>query len=140
MYITKEKLYAVVPRQLVEQALNDDGVGGEDAGTWDTVADAVQTAIDGPLSQRYAVPFTGTLPPLVAYAALVLAAEMIYQRRGLTGANNPWEKKADKVRTDMADVAAGTKPLGAQWDREHESVSTIEETSKVYAESGRLMI
>jgi len=140
MYITQTKLYAAVPRQLVEQALNDDGVGGEDTGAWADVADAVQSAIDGPLSQRYAVPFAGTLPPLVAQAALVLAAELIYLRRGISGTNNPWTAKADGIRTDLADVAAGKKPLGAQWDREKPSISTIEETSKTYATSGRLMI
>ena len=140
MYITKQKLYAVVPRQLVEQALNDDGVGGEDPGAWESVAEAVQTAIDGPLSQRYAVPFAGTLPPLVAQAAIVLAAEMIYQRRGIHGATNPWTARADAIRADLAAVASGEKPLGPQWDRESPSISTITETAKTYAQSGRLMI
>jgi phage gp36-like protein len=140
MYITKEKLYAVIPRQLVGQALNDDGVGGEDAGAWESVAEAVQTAIDGPLSQRYAVPFSGTLPPLVTQAALVLAAETIYLRRGISGDNNPWTARANAIREDLAAVASGEKPLGPQWDRESPSVSTITETAKTYAESGRLMI
>lgn len=140
MYITKEKLYAAVPRQLVEQALNDDGVAGEDAGGWDRVAQAVQDAIDGPLSQRYAVPFAGTLPPLVTQAALILAAELVYLRRGISGANNPWTAKADAVRAKLEKVAEGDAPLGAQWDREQPSISAITETSKTYSESGRLMI
>lgn len=139
-YITKEKLAAIVPRQLIEQALNDDGIAGEDAGVWDNVASAVQTAIDGPLSQRYAVPFTGTLPPLVAEAALVFAAEAIYLRRGISDASNPWITKADKLRERLAQVAAGERPLGAAWDREKDSISAITETAKTYAESGRLMI
>jgi len=140
MYITKEKLYAAVPRQLVEEALNDDGVAGEDTGAWDSVAQAVQDAIDGPLSQRYAVPFAGTLPPLVTHASLVLAAELIYLRRGISGTNNPWTAKAETVRAKIEKVSTGNAPLGAQWDRESPSISATTETCKTYSESGRLMI
>lgn len=139
-YIEKEDLYAAIPRQLVDQALNDDGIAEADAGAWECVAAAVQKAIDGPLSQRYAVPFTGTLPSLVTLAAFVFAAELIYLRRAVSGDNNPWTDRADKMRDRLADVAAGKAPLGPDWDREKDSISVITEDSKTHSADGKLML
>ena len=139
MYITREKLAAAVPSDLIRQALTDDGIR-EDPGAWAGLAAAVHDAIDGPLSRRYRVPFAAPLPPLVTQAALILAAEMIYLRRAMAGERNPWTAKADAIRARLDEVAAGERPLGPQWDREQPSVSTITETAKTYPVSGRLMI
>jgi len=140
-YITQDELYAAIPRQLVDQALNDDGVGsGPDTDAWASVAAAVDKAINGPLSQRYAVPFAVPLPPLVEDAALVLAAELIYMRRGISGTDNPWTARADKMRDRLSAVGAGSAPLFPGIDREKDSISVITEDSKTYSAARKLMI
>jgi hypothetical protein len=141
MYITLARLYVAVPKPLVDQALDDDGVAGVDSGRWDEVAAEVQAAIDGPLSQRYATPFADDATPAwISHAALVFAAELIYQRRGLHGdERNPWTRRADKLREQLADIAAGKAPLGGAYDREQASAIVIDQDCRTYTESGRMM-
>jgi hypothetical protein len=58
------------------------------------------------------------LPPKVRYGSLVLACDALFRRRLASDEKaNPFEKQADAVRKEFADIAAGNSPLDANFRR-----------------------
>ncbi len=118
MYVSRSELTAAVPADLAGQLL---GAGGD--ATWTTIEAAVSRAIDGRLAARYAVPLPEPVPAIVRDAALVLAAEALYQQAGYFDAVNPWTKRAECIRGTVGQqggqeglldrLAAGNPPLYA---------------------------
>lgn len=112
-YITYPQIYAEIPQQKVNDALDDDGDGQADAGLLDAIIANACSAVDGKLGGRFATPFTAPVPAIVVQAALIFACEKIYGRREMTGQKNPYTDQANKIR-DMLDLINQRKmPLDA---------------------------
>lgn len=133
MYTTLDQVQALIPGEFLTQALDDNGDGVIDA--WDAVSAAVDLRINGILGGRYAVPFS-PVPPVVADAAVILACEMCYGRRGVAAKDNPFSAQADQTRKTLAEIAAGDLPLFPGVERKEPSVSIITEPSGVFSGRG----
>lgn len=107
-YVTLTCLQGRIPGPFLSEAL-DDGPGSSPSEVWNSIANDVQTEIDGALGTRYATPFNNPLPAVVVQAAKVLASNAVYTRRGKE--ENPFSKEAAKVREQLAAIGAGNQPL-----------------------------
>jgi phage gp36-like protein len=112
-YLTQDSLGSIVPPAFIIQALDDDADGLADDGLWDSIAAEAAEAVDAFLAGRYAVPFSDPAPAVVAQAAKVFAAEMLYTRRGFTGQQNPFTVRADSARARLEKIGSGELPLDA---------------------------
>jgi len=135
MYTTLDQVQALIPGEFLTQSLDDNGDGVIDA--WDSVSAAVDTRINGILGTRYAVPFS-PVPPVVADAALMLACEMCYGRRGVSAKENPFAAQAEQTRKLLAEIAAGDMALFPGVNRQEPSVSIITEPSGVFSKRGAI--
>lgn len=136
-YVLMTEMNGLIPAAFLVQALDDDQDGAADSTAWRDVLAQVHRAIDGPLSVRYTVPFANPLPPIVAEAAPILAAELLYKRRGMSGENNPWEKQATAVRAKLERVAAGELPIFPTTPRAQPSAAIVTEPSRATSRRGR---
>lgn len=139
-YTTQSALASRVPPTFIVQALDDNGDGEADEGLWDLVSSGVDAQINGRLEGRYAVPLAEPFPAVVTEAALVLAAEALYLRRGLSGDQNPWSKQANDIRARLERIGAGKEALKNEIAPARSGGSVIGETSRTYDGSGRLMV
>jgi phage gp36-like protein len=130
-YILITDLDGKVPAQLLLQALDDNGDGLADDGVWDKIVVDVESAINSRLEGNYAIPLAEPLPAIVSEAAKILAAEAVYQRRGLSGDQNPWVKQADAMRKRLEDIGSGDKPLKPDTAPQGPSGVVINETSRL---------
>lgn len=110
-YVTRDQVAARIPPPVLNDALDDDGDGTEDAGLFDNIVAAASLEVDGFLAGLYNVPFT--VPPAkVGAAAFAFTCEAIYQRR-----NVPFPKwLQDQVefwRGHLAKVANREVPFDA---------------------------
>ncbi len=121
-YVTQSELAAEIPAQLLLEALDDDGDGVLDDSAWAAVLSAASTAVDGFLAARYTVPFT-TPPAPVKAAAFAFAGEMVYSRRGTPTDKNPFTKRADYWRTQLAKIGAGNGGLESETDDDDSSAA-----------------
>ena len=126
MYVDLSDMYALIPEAFLVQGLDDTQSGAVNADVWAQVAQTACDEIDGYLSARYAVPFDAAgVPPLVATAARVFAAEIIYRRRGLDGDKNPFAKQAAEIRSRLNRIARGEEALSVEISRAKPSISII---------------
>lgn len=139
-YITQDQLKAKVPGQYIVEALDDDGDGAQDAGAWERLMDDVGRQIHAILAESYAVPFAAPAPDAIVDAALVLAAELLYSRRGKTGDQNPWAKQAEALRKRLQSIADGKEDLPNLVRLAGEGGAAIVEDARTFEPSGRLMI
>lgn len=137
-YVTRDQLEAVIPPQLIPKALDDDNDGQEDDGVWDGIVVTVTRRINGFLVGRYDLPFP-SVPDLVASAALIFAAEIIYDRNGFSNEQNPWAARAKEELRRLEKIADGTLGLGDEYDPAH-SGGLVSEPSKTHRTDGRLMV
>jgi hypothetical protein len=131
MYCSITQVEARVPHAIVLQALDDNRDGQIDAdvqAAWETSVDG---EIDGFLGQRYSVPFTGTVPAVVASAALILRAEALYQRRGVAPEANPFAKLAESIRLKLDRIGRGLDPLTPDSPKAHAPGVLIAEGSRL---------
>lgn len=138
-YVTKADLDGLLPPQFMLEALDDNGDGAEDSGLWDKVAAQASSAVDALLGQRFDVPFSAPIPPLVSQAARVFAASALYRRRGMTADRNPYAKEEERLAAKLSAIGAGKEPLTPDADRAQDSISVISEDAKTYP-GGRLIV
>ena len=100
-YVTQDDMIGMVPEEELVRALDDDGDGVADNDVWLALSDQVSGDIDGRLSALYAVPFSVSVPALVTLAARILAAYLLYARRGIADDANPWKPQADAIRARL---------------------------------------
>lgn len=115
MYFTYEDLSALIPDGWLKQSLDDDGSG--DAEMFSDVQEAASTAVNAPLSIRYAVPVAAT--PFICRTALLIAAENCYKRRQMKD-QFPYAEELKDNRQLLKEMARGsialapeTKPVNA---------------------------
>lgn len=139
-YLTESDLSAKIPPATLLEALDDDGDGVADSGLLDGIIASAAAEIDGQLSGRHAVPFSGDIPPLVKHAAIIFVLEMLYERRGWhdAGGKNPWSKKAEALRVQIREVGMGERPLFPASDKAAKNVTAIKEDSKITGDLGLL--
>jgi phage gp36-like protein len=138
-YVEQTEIEALIPADFLKQALDDDGDGEVDAGVWDKIVVAVQDEIDAALSPTYDVPFADPPAPVKA-AAKVLALWSLYQRRGFSGAANPWETQATRQRDKLDSIGKGDIALTDDNTGFTEGGVVITEPAKTFDSSGRMMV
>jgi phage gp36-like protein len=136
-YVAQADIASRVPGVFLTQALDDDGDGDADSGVWDSIATTADNAVDAILGLKFEVPFSAPLPPIVTNAAQTFALEVLYQRRGITGEQNPWTLQADAMRKTLRDIAAGKLPLAPDKKPVNAAGTLIKETAKAYDSKGR---
>lgn len=139
-YITQDDLKGLIPAEFLRQALDDDSDGEADSGIWEALESGVEAEIDGKLGQKYAVPFASPIPSVVKAAAMALALWSLYQRRGMSGENNPWETQAKEVRAKLDRIGNGDEPLTPGTLGQETGGVVIAEDSKLYVSSGNLLV
>lgn len=132
MYFLYEDLAALIPGDFLTQALDDDGDGVVDA--WSVVQAGSCREVDAILGMRYPVPIPAPYPAVVVHAAVTIAAEACYLRRGTAEEKNPFSKLAGLVRQQLRDIAAGSLPLDPAIGRARPSASIITEPSRTAGE------
>lgn len=131
MYITLQMVQALIPADILMQALSDgDGTQIDDA-IWQQIAAIAAAAVDGPLSQRYAVPIGAPVPAVVSDCALVFTCEAIFQRRGVAPEANPFSARARECRTRLSLIGSGRDPLTAGSIKSAPSGSLVTEPSRL---------
>lgn len=134
-YTTAENVLAAVPAEIRDELLDDHGSGLPDPAKWALVEQSVRDEIDGYLARRYTLPLPGPQPPvLVRSAALVLAAELLYHRRGYADDSNPWASRAKMVRAKLEAVATGADSLPLDSVRKP-SGTVISEPSRTHSDN-----
>lgn len=141
-YTTRAKIETQLPPQFILEACDDDKDGVEDAGLFDAILAEADGELNGILGQRFTVPFTGDLPPILPRAATLFVLETLYRRRGYgTEANpNPFTGEARRMREKLDRIARGEEPLAPEQVRTRPSVSLITEPSNVYSGSGNRVL
>ncbi len=128
-YVAYADLATIIPLPFLTEALDDVGDGSQIQATFEDVAQQASDAIDGYLGLRYSVPIpvdeNGNLPAVVVNAARIFTAELLYKRRGVIDANNPWSAQAGQIRTQLKAISLGQSPLGPAFNRKDPSASII---------------
>lgn len=137
-YVNQSDMSAMIPAEFLTQALDDTNSGTADPAVWDSVQASVQAEIDGTLSIRYSTPFNSPVPSVVLRSAQVLAAALLYQRRGIPEKDNPYSSRASDVRKNLALIAAGDLPLDPNQDRARPPVSVISQPSLTHSRFNRI--
>jgi phage gp36-like protein len=109
-YLVRADIESKIPPAQILEALDDDGDGFEDDDLYDKLAAAVDSDIDGYLSQRYNLPLTSA-PAFLRSGACALACETLFQRRGISAELNPFSKAADHFRKKLQAIATGDDKL-----------------------------
>lgn len=115
-YFSQTDLEALIPSAFLVQALDDDNDGVIDA--FAVVQEQAQGEVDAYLEPRFPVPLSAPIPRLVAKAAVTLAAELCYRRRGTPDADNPWVSSAKAMRSILTKIGQGELQLQAIPQRE----------------------
>lgn len=137
-YLLQTDIEGDLPPQFLIQALDDDNDGFADFEVWEKVETSAREEIDGTLGQRFGVPFSAPIPPVVKAAMRVLVMERIYLRRGFSGENNPWSSQASETRKKLNAIAQGEQPLTPDINRAKPSVTALTEPAKTSSRYGHI--
>lgn len=114
-YIELSDLKGEIPTQHLVQALDDDGDGEIDA--WPEVQTASCEDVDALLEGRFPVPITlSPLPRIIKRAAVAIACDRVYRRRGTPDDENPWKSRADAMVKILKGITAGDLKLSVAPD------------------------
>lgn len=126
-YFTRAALETEIPPDFIIEALDDDNDTNEDAGLWELVVDEACGAVDAYLSRRFTTPLTGSIPRIVTEAAKIFAGEILYNRRGVRGSENPFTRRAESMRDLLEKIASGEVGLGPGQSNARPPISIISE-------------
>ena len=139
-YITQADLATLIPADFIIQALDDDSDRAADAGAWDAVEAEAAQAVDAYLEQRYTLPLATPVPSLVIQSAKIFACEILMQRRGLIGDKNPFTARANRLRTQLDEIASGERELTpSSGTAQAPSIATITEPAGTVPASGNTL-
>lgn len=147
-YVTLAQMKSVLPADLFAQLLDDSGSGVADPTLWPEIVAAVTQEIDGKLGMRYPLPLT-SVPPVIVHAALVLAAEAVYQRKNFYGDANPWAARANGIRGTLGQqggqpglldrIASGETPLTPALKPQNKQAVAITSAAKTTPSTGAML-
>jgi phage gp36-like protein len=107
-YLTAAELLAKIPQADREVACDDDGDGTEDSAVLTAVIEQACDEVDTFYTIRgVAVPLDVGLHPLAKQAAIYIAVETLYTRRGEPAERNPHHTLTAQMRTLLGKVAEG---------------------------------
>jgi phage gp36-like protein len=148
-YLMLAQIKAALPTDITEQLLDDQGSGIADPSVWPEILAAVTREIDGKIGQRYPLPLAEPVPQIVTNAAFVLAAELLYQRKGFFGEANPWTKRAEQIRGTQGQqggqaglldrIASGEEPLTTAARPQHAPAVAITTPAKTTPSTGNIL-
>lgn len=139
-YLTQNDLAGRVPAATLQEALADsrqDPSVGESV--WDAIVSDVGRQIDSRLGGRFSVPLSAPLPAVVQDAAVVLAAELVFARRGMPADQNPWNTQAKAVRERLERIGRGDEPLSTTKPAASSPAIVISESARTHSAAGNLM-
>lgn len=133
-YVNRAWIAQRVPPQTLLEALDDNADGQEDDGLFDGLAESVSNDIDEKLG-----PDATVATALRTSAANILFCSLVYKRRGIADASNPWAKRETETLKELNDIATGARraeptpaPAGA-------TTTLISERAKSFPQSGKLI-
>jgi len=103
-YVTQARIQARIPAAVLNDALDDDRDGAADDGILAEICQAASDAVDAVLQNNTSL--ADPVPAMAKEAAFCFACEMIYDRRPIAGADNPWRKQSDAWRDILQKVYA----------------------------------
>jgi phage gp36-like protein len=114
-YCSQAQIEELYGADLIEGLTDDAGAGVADADVITAVIADASREIDGYCRAKYAVPFTGTIPPMVVTIAIVLSVWRMYRRR-TQSFGMPEDVQADyEMRIKQLErINAGTLDLGVE--------------------------
>jgi hypothetical protein len=133
-YITRAQVTNLVPALVLNDALDDNGDGAEDAGLFDSLAQTQSLIVDGFLSGLFPTPFAN--PPAKAQiATLFFVLEALYQRRGTPLEKNPFSAQATWWRVHLQRVGNRELPFDAGTPKAYAPGAITEELSALKGSS-----
>lgn len=112
-YLTAEELIAKIPAEDRDAACDDDGDGTPDTGMLTLVIEQACDEVDTFYTIRgVATPVNTTDNPLAKLAALHIAGETLYTRRGQPAERWPLHKITEQLRNMLVKVANGSLSVG----------------------------
>lgn len=134
-YTSRAAVVAKIPAGVLNDALDDNGDGREDAGALDNIIALASQEVDGYLAGLFTVPFADPAPAKVATAAFTFTCEMIYQRRSIEEKNNPFTTPAKWWREHLQKVGNRELPFDAAKDKAFTPGAAITEAMSTNAQS-----
>lgn len=111
-FFTLDQLTAIIPESYLVEGLDDDGDAVEDAFT--KVREAAENRINAMLSARYEIPLPTTNAGVTAFladAGCLIAAAMVYSRRGVPADQWPFKGEHSAVMGRLRAIAKGDEKL-----------------------------
>ena len=105
-YVTPEQLKVAIPPTFLADAMAD----GDDAPSLADLIAIVDNDVNGLLSPGVTLPLV-PVPQMVSNAALVLACDLIYRRRGIGDEANPWNQRTKDARELLDSIGKGERQL-----------------------------
>lgn len=127
-----------MPPQLLREALDDNGDKAEDAGLFDTLAMRASRDVDGILGQRFRVPFSQPVPPIVSRAARIFLLAALYRRRQVPDERNPYARMEREIVEKLSRIAVGSEPLMPAAAKGEADIAS--ERARTYDDRGRISI
>jgi phage gp36-like protein len=138
-YITQSDIASLITQDDLVRAIDDNSDGQPDPGVWDSLELAARETIDGALCAVYRTPFAAPPPSIIAAIAKVLVCDMLFRRRGVPDASNPWAKHAAEARLTLRRLATGEDTINGV-TRSAPAPILISEPARTFSESGRILI
>ena len=116
------------------QAMTDDYAQGQSIFQSTTLTNICQLAsnmADAYVASIYPTPFGYPYPKKIYTAAVIFAAEMLYQRRLTPEEKNPFKSQADEWRKQLTSIGAGEIPLDESSRRGFQPVVAHTNRSKI---------
>lgn len=111
-FFTFDQLTAIIPSSYLTEGLDDSGDGAEDAFT--KVREAAENRINAMLSARYEIPLPTSNAGVAAFladAGCLIAAAMVYSRRGVPADQWPFKGEHSAVMARLRAIAKGDEKL-----------------------------
>lgn len=137
-YLTLDELSSVLAQSVVDEGLTDKTGNLTKAKVFTNIHSTVADDIHFRISPRVGVPFYTNVPAIVKRAALIFAAEIIFERRKVAPKDNPFTQKANEMRERLDKIGAGKSAISSDISELQESVIFISKPSKTTSTFGRL--
>lgn len=112
-YATRAQITAKLPAPFLNDAMDDNGDGNEDAGLLDQIIATASSDVDAFLAGVYTTPFPDPAPAVVSSATLIFTLKAIYDRRPVGEKGNPWASQYNWWRGRLEKIGNRELPLDA---------------------------
>lgn len=110
-YITQADITNVIDAVNLTAMLDDYATGQINQTVLTNILQLASDKADALVSSIYVVPFPPPVPVKIRTAAIIFAAEMLYQRRLTPEQRNPMSDQADHWRKELMDINRGLLSL-----------------------------